>query len=114
MFLILDALADGGVKMGLSRQLSIRLAAQTMFGSAKMVLAELKNEPYGKHIMQMKEEVCSPGGTTIHGMAELEDHKIRSAFFKCLDAATKRGKEMSLKNDQEEEEEEENKKRKKK
>jgi pyrroline-5-carboxylate reductase len=98
MFLILDALADGGVKMGLSRQLSLRLATQTMLGSASMVMSELNNETNGKHLMQMKEEVTSPGGTTIYGIAELEKNKVRSSFIKCVEAATNRAKEMSSKN----------------
>jgi pyrroline-5-carboxylate reductase len=97
MFVVLDALADGGVKMGLSRQLSLRLAAQTMLGSASMVVKEL-DSLNGKHILQMKEEVCSPGGTTIHGISELESHRMRAAFIKCVEAATNRARELSEKN----------------
>lgn len=48
--------------------------------------------------MQMKEEVCSPGGTTIHGLSVLEDYKFRSALIKCVEAATKRATEMNAKN----------------
>ena len=95
MFLILDALADGGVKMGMSRQLAIRLATQTMLGSAKMVMNELNELNGGRHIIQMKEEVTSPGGTTIYGIAELEETKMKAAFMKCIEAATNRAREIS-------------------
>jgi pyrroline-5-carboxylate reductase len=84
--------------MGLSKQLALRLATQTMLGSASMVMNEINNDVNGKHIMQMKEEVTSPGGTTIYGLAELENHKIKSAFIKCVESATNRAKEMSSKN----------------
>ena len=95
MFLVLDALANGGVKMGLTRQMAIRLAAQTMLGSSMMVMNELNSSnAFSKHVMQMKEEVCSPGGTTIYGIAELEKHKVRSAFIKCIESATNRAKEL--------------------
>ena len=96
MFLMLDALADGGVKMGLSRALAIRLAAQTMLGSATMVMNELTgNDNSSKHIMQMKEEVCSPAGTTIYGVAELESSGVRAALIRCVEAATNRAKQLS-------------------
>ena len=98
MFLVLDALADGGVKMGLTRQMAIRLAAQTMLGSSMMVVNELAKQELsnnGKHLMQMKEEVCSPGGTTIYGISELEKHGVRSALIKCIESATNRAKELN-------------------
>ena len=93
MFLILDALADGGVKMGLTRDMALKLATQTMFGSASMLLEEL-NKLNGKHLMQMKEEVCSPGGTTIYGIAELEKYNLRSSLIKCIEAGTQRAREF--------------------
>jgi pyrroline-5-carboxylate reductase len=99
MFLVLDALADGGVKMGLTRSMALRLAAQTMLGSSMMVMNELNkinsSSSSAKHIMQMKEEVCSPGGTTIYGISELENNHVRSAFIKCVEAATNRAKELN-------------------
>jgi pyrroline-5-carboxylate reductase len=95
MFIVLDALADGGVKMGLTRQLALRLAVQTMLGSARMVIDELDNHPASKHIMKMKEEVCSPGGSTIAGVTELESHSIRAAFIRCIEKATIRSQELN-------------------
>jgi pyrroline-5-carboxylate reductase len=95
MYLILDALADGAVKMGITRQLAIRLAAQTMLGSASMVVSELNKESNGKHIMQMKEEVCSPGGTTCYGIHELERNGLRNSLISAIEAATNRGKQLS-------------------
>ena len=63
VFDLKDAMADGGVKMGLSRDLALRLSMQTMKGAS-----ELMQKQHGiKHVMQMKDEVCSPGGTTIEG-----------------------------------------------
>lgn len=97
MFLILDALADGGVKMGLTRDLALRLAAQTMLGSATMALGEINNGPNGKHVMHLKEQVTSPGGTSIHGIYELEQYGVRSALIKCVESGTVRAKEMSSK-----------------
>ncbi len=95
MFYILDALADGGVKMGLSRQLALKLATQTMLGSSSMVIEEINKQSNGKHIMQLKEEVCSPGGTTIYGISELEKNKVRSALIKCVEEATLRAKQLN-------------------
>lgn len=97
MFLILDALADGGVKMGLTRDMALRLSAQTMLGSATMALAEINNGPHGKHVLHLKEQVCSPGGTSIHGIYELENHGVRAALIKCVEVGTIRAKEMNAK-----------------
>ena len=97
MYLVLDALADGAVKMGMSRQQALSIATQTMLGSAMQVKAELANAAHGRHVMQMKEEVCSPSGTSIHGIAELEKHGVRGALMKCIEAATLRANELSSK-----------------
>ena len=94
MCLILDAMADGGVKMGLNRDFALKLASQTMLGSAQMVIQELNKDSSRKHLMQIKEEVCSPGGTTICGIAELENQRVRAAFINCIEVATKRAKEL--------------------
>lgn len=83
--------------MGLERDLAIRLASQTMLGAASMVMEQL-NEKHGKHIMQMKEEVCSPGGTTINGIAQLEKYRVRSALINCIEQATKRAAELNMAN----------------
>jgi len=96
MFTVLDGMAEGGVKMGMTRDMALRMAVQTMFGSAQMVIQEMKkNGVNAKHIMQMKEEVTSPGGTTAHGLAELEEKGVRSAFIKCVVAATRQAQAMS-------------------
>lgn len=88
MFMILDALSDAGVKAGLPRQLSLELAAQTMYGSAKMAL-ETKEHP-GK----LRDMVTSPGGTTIEGLHALEKGKLRATLMNAVEAATARSKEL--------------------
>ena len=96
MYIILDALADGGVKMGLTRDMALKLATQSMFGSSVMLLDELqKPANSGKHLLQFKEEVCSPGGSTIHGIAELEKYNLRYALIRCIEMATKRARELN-------------------
>ena len=67
-----------------------------MLGAATMVMEELNDKENGKHIMQMKEEVCSPGGTTINGIAQLEKYRVRSALINCIEQATKRAVQLSL------------------
>lgn len=94
-FLILESLSDGAEQMGLERSLAIRLASQTMLGAASMVMEQLNEKENGKHIMQMKEEVCSPGGTTINGIAQLEMYRVRSALINCIEQATKRAAELN-------------------
>lgn len=76
-YLFIDALADGGVACGLSRTDAIHFAAQTVLGSAQMILST------GKHPDQLKNDVCSPGGSTIQGVRTLEQRAVRSA---CMDA----------------------------
>ncbi len=76
-YLFMDALADGGVCCGLSRQDALHFAAQTVLGAATMVLQS------GKHPEMLKNEVCSPGGSTIRGVLALEQHGLRAA---CMDA----------------------------
>ena len=87
-FVIIDALADAGVLIGLPRKLAIEAAAQTLYGAAKMVLET------GKHPGQLKDEVCSPGGTTIAGVSALEEWGFRNAVIKAEDASYEKGKKM--------------------
>lgn len=88
MFMVVDALADGGVLMGLPRELALKLAAQTMLGSAKTILET------GKHPDELKDSVCSPGGTTIEGVRVLENHGMRAAFIAAVKASAEKSAEM--------------------
>lgn len=87
-FIMIEALSDGGVKMGLPRDTATRLAAQTLLGAAKLVLEG------GKHPGQLKDMVTSPGGTTIAGIHALETGRLRATLISAVEAATLRSKEM--------------------
>ncbi len=88
VFLILEALSDAGVKVGLSRRTSQLLAAQTVLGSAKMLLET--NEHPGK----LKDMVTSPGGTAITGLHTLEHGGVRTTLMNAVEAATRRSREL--------------------
>lgn len=88
VFMIIDALSDAGVKTGLPRPLALELAAQTVYGAAKMVL-ETKEHP-GK----LRDMVTSPGGTTIEGLHALEKGKLRATLMNAVEAATARSREL--------------------
>jgi len=87
-FIIIEALSDGGVKMGLPRDISLKLAAQTILGSAKMFLDS------GKHPGALKDMVTSPGGTTITALHELEKGKLRATLISAVEAATLKSKSL--------------------
>ncbi|KAK9843981.1 hypothetical protein WJX81_000947 [Elliptochloris bilobata] len=89
VFLVIEALADGGVRAGLPRDIAVALAAQTVLGSAKMVLDT------GKHPGLLKDMVTSPGGTTIAGYHELEKGGVRAGLINAVLAATQRADELS-------------------
>ena len=84
----IEALADGGVKMGLDRATAMTLAAQTVLGSARLLLET------GVHPGQLKDMVSSPGGTTIAGIAGLEDGGFRRALIQAVERATLRSREL--------------------
>ncbi len=88
IFMIVDALADAGVKMGLSRQEARILSSQTVLGAAKMLL-ETKYHPG-----QLKDMVTSPGGTAIAGLHTLEKGGLRTTLIDAVEAATKRSQEL--------------------
>jgi pyrroline-5-carboxylate reductase len=88
VYVVVEALADAGVLMGLPRDLALQLAAQTVTGAADMVLQT------GLHPAQLKDQVTSPGGTTIAGLEALEAAGIRSAFLSAVRAATERSREL--------------------
>jgi pyrroline-5-carboxylate reductase len=89
VFQAIEALADGGVKMGLPRQTAEVLAAQTVLGAARMVLES------GDHPAKLKDRVASPGGTTIAGLHRLEEGRFRATLMGAVEAATKRSQELS-------------------
>eukprot|EP00798_Chlamydomonas_sp_ICE-L_P001349 gene1349-32711_t len=89
IYLIIEAMADGGVRAGLPRDIAQALAAQTVYGSAKMVLET------GKHPGQLKDMVTSPGGTTIAAVHELEKAGIRATMMNAVVAAANRADEMA-------------------
>ena len=89
VFQAIEALADGGVKMGLPRQTAEVLAAQTVLGAAKMVLES------GDHPAKLKDRVASPGGTTIAGLHRLEERRFRATLMGAVEAATKRSQELA-------------------
>lgn len=88
MFLIMEALSDAGVKVGLPRNMANLLAVQTMLGSAKLALESKR------HFGELKDMVTSPGGTTIAGLHALEDGGLRGALMDAVEAATKRSEEL--------------------
>jgi len=88
IFLILEALADAGVKVGLSRRNAQRLAAQTVMGSAKLLLDT------DEHPGKLKDMVTSPGGTAIAGLHTLEEGGLRTTLINAVETATKRSREL--------------------
>jgi pyrroline-5-carboxylate reductase len=88
IFMIIEALADGGVHEGLDRDTALALSAQTTLGAAKMVLES------GKHPEELKDMVFSPNGTTARGIRILEEYGIRAAMMNAIIESTKRAKEL--------------------
>ena len=88
LFLVIEALSDAGVKMGLSRYNALALAAHTVLGSAKLLIET------GEHPGHLKDMVTSPGGTAIAGLHTLEAGGLRTTLMNAVEAATKRSREL--------------------
>jgi pyrroline-5-carboxylate reductase len=84
----MEALADGGVQVGLSRDVALKLAIQTVYGAARMALES------HKHLSELKDEVTSPGGTTIAGLYAMEQKGFRGSVMDAVVSATKRSQEL--------------------
>ena len=89
IFIIIEALADGGVKMGLPRDISQKLAAQTVLGAAKLILET------SKHPGELKDMVSTPGGTTITAIHEIESAKLRATLIRAVEAATLKSRSLN-------------------
>ena len=84
LYLVIEAMTLGGVKMGIPQRIAAKLAAQTMLGSAKMVLSS------GTHPAVLRDQVTTPGGTTIHALHELEERGLRAMLMEAVKIATER------------------------
>jgi len=89
VYLLIEAMSDGGVRMGLPRAIATRLAAQTVLGAGQMVINT------GKHPGELKDAVTSPAGTTIAGVGALEAGAFRGTVMSAVEAATKRSQELA-------------------
>lgn len=89
IYMVIEALIDGGVKMGLARDVATKLAIQTVLGSAKLA----KNS--GLHPAILRDQVTTPGGTTINAIHELESHGLRAMLINAVVTATRRSEELS-------------------
>lgn len=89
VYIMIEALADGGVKVGLPREIATELVAQTMFGAAKMVVATKE------HPAKLKDMVTTPAGCTIDGIMEMEDGGVRHSLIKAVVMATERARELA-------------------
>ena len=89
VFMFIEALADGAVKGGMTRKQAYKFAAQTVMGSAKLMLET------NKHPGELKDMVCSPGGITIEGVQALEQNNFRAAIMNAVEACVNRSKQLS-------------------
>jgi len=89
IFLVIEALAEGGVKMGIPSDKALQLASWVVYGAAKMVI-ETKQDP-----VELRRKVTTPAGTSIEGLLRLEEAGVRAAFIRAVEAASKRAQEIS-------------------
>lgn len=89
IYMVIEALCDGGVKMGLPRDVAMALATQTVFGAAKLV------KETGAHPATLKDQVTTPGGTTIAAIHELESRGLRAMLISAVGTATERSRELN-------------------
>jgi pyrroline-5-carboxylate reductase len=89
IYMIIEALCDGGVKMGLPRDVAMKLATQTVFGAAKLV------KETGQHPATLKDQVTTPGGTTIAAVHELEERGLRAMLISAVVTATERSRALN-------------------
>lgn len=89
LFMVIEAMIDGGVKMGIPRPIAAKLAAQTVFGAAKLVIES------GKHPALLRDDVTTPGGTAINAIHTLESMGLRNVLIEAIVTATKRSEELS-------------------
>jgi pyrroline-5-carboxylate reductase len=89
IYMVIEALCDGGVKMGLPREVAMKLATQTVFGAAKLV------KDTGQHPATLKDQVTTPGGTTISAVHELEERGLRAMLISAVVTATERSRALN-------------------
>lgn len=89
VYMFIEAMADGAVKLGMPRKMALQAAAQAVFGSAKMVLET------NDHVAKLKDDVCSPGGTTIEAVQVLEENCLRGTVMKAMEACAKKNHAMA-------------------
>jgi pyrroline-5-carboxylate reductase len=94
VYMVIEALTDGGVKMGLPRQLALQLATQTVIGAGKLV------KQSGLHPAVLRDRVTTPGGTTIHAVHELEAHGLRAMLISAVVTATEKSADLRKKQGQ--------------
>lgn len=89
VYMFIEAMADAAVKLGMPRKMALQAAAQAVFGSAKMVLES------NDHVAKLKDDVCSPGGTTIEAVQVLEENCFRGTVMKAMEACAKKNHAMA-------------------
>jgi pyrroline-5-carboxylate reductase len=92
IFYVVEAMIEAGVVLGLPRATSTELVVQTLFGAATML------KETGEHPTVLRERVSSPGGTTVAALRQLDDHKVRAAFIRAIEAAAQRSHELAAGN----------------